>query len=60
MKIPIATVDFYSDSVIKDPFPVYEAMRELGPVVYLEKNRLYLVARYKEVSEVLRQPLRFV
>jgi len=60
MHIPVSNIDFFSDEVIKDPFPVYDELRELGPVVYMEKNKLYLVARYKEVSEVLRQPLRFV
>ncbi len=60
MNIPVSDIDFYSDEVIKDPYPVYAHLRELGPVVYMEKNDLYLVARYQEVSEVLLQPLRFV
>ena len=60
MNIPVSDIDFYSDAVIKDPFPIYAKLRDLGPVVYLEKDGLYIVARYKEVSEVLLQPLRFV
>ena len=60
MNIPVSNLDFYSDAVIQDPHPVYAHLRELGPVVYMEKNDLYLVARYQEVSEVLLQPLRFV
>ena len=60
MTIPVSQIDFFSDEVIKDPYPVYSTLRDLGPVVYLPKNDLYLVARYKEVSEVLLQPLRFV
>lgn len=60
MNIPVSDIDFYSDEVIKDPYPVYAHLRELGPVVYMEKNDLFLVARYQEVSEVLLQPLRFV
>lgn len=58
--IPISEVDFYSDEMIRDPYPVYAELREMGPVVYLEKHDLYALPRYKEVSEVLRQPLRFV
>lgn len=58
--IPVSTIDFYSDETIKDPYPVYAELRELGPVVYLEKHDLYALPRYEEVSEVLRQPLRFV
>jgi len=60
MSIPVSDIDFYSDAVIQDPYPVYARLRDMGPVVYLEKDDLYLVARYKEVSEVLLQPLRFV
>lgn len=60
MNIPVSDIDFYSDEVIRDPYPVYARLRDLGPVVYMAKNDLYLVARYKEVSEVLQQPLRFV
>jgi len=58
--IPVSPVDFYSDETIRDPYPVYEELRALGPVVYLEKHDLYALPRYQEVSEVLRQPLRFV
>ncbi|NNE52480.1 MAG: cytochrome P450 [Sulfitobacter sp.] len=60
MMTPTSDIDFYSDEVIRDPYPVYAELREMGPVVYMAKNDLYLVARYKEVSEVLQQPLRFV
>ncbi len=60
MSIPVSDIDFYSDAVIQNPYPVYAQLRAMGPLVYLEKNDLYLVARYREVSEVLLQPLRFV
>jgi cytochrome P450/ferredoxin-NADP reductase len=58
--IPVSPIDFYSDETIRDPYPVYANLREIGPVVYLEKHDLYALPRYHEVSEVLRQPLRFV
>ena len=60
MTTPVSDIDFYSDEVVRDPYPVYAQLREMGPVVYMAKNDLYLVARYKEVSEILQQPLRFV
>ncbi len=60
MTIPSLDIDFYADEVILDPHTVYERMRETGPVVYLPRNDLYALPRYNEVSEVLRQPLRFV
>lgn len=58
--IPSSPIDFYSDETIRDPYPVYAALRATGPVVYLEKHDLYALPRYREVSEVLRQPLRYV
>ncbi|HSF63314.1 MAG TPA: cytochrome P450, partial [Paracoccaceae bacterium] len=57
--IPVSSIDFYSDDTIRDPYPVYEALRALGPVVYLDKHDLYALPNYREVSEVLRQPLRY-
>lgn len=57
--MPVSSVDFYSDETVRDPYPVYEALRALGPVVYLEKHDLYALPNYREVSEVLRQPLRY-
>ena len=60
MSTPSLDIDFYSDDVINDPHPVYAQMREMGPVVYLPQHDLYALPRYKEVSEVLRQPLRYV
>lgn len=57
--IPLSSVDFYSDEAIRDPYPVYEHLRALGPVVYLKKHDLYALPNYREVSEVLRQPLRY-
>jgi cytochrome P450/ferredoxin-NADP reductase len=60
MKTPSLDIDFYSDEVILDPYPVYAQMRELGPVVYLPQHDMYALSRYDEVSAVLRQPLRFV
>ena len=60
MTIPVSDIDFYSDEVILDPYPVYAQLRQMGPVVYLAKHDLYALPRYNEVSEVLRRPLQFV
>lgn len=45
MTILVCNIDFYSDAVILDPYPVYAELRALGPVVYLPQNDLYVVAR---------------
>lgn len=51
--LPVYTEDLYSVSAIEDPYPHYRAMRELGPVVWLEKQNVYALPRYAEVKQVL-------
>lgn len=57
---PSYDVDFYSDDVIKDPYPHYARMRALGPVVWLPANGVFAVTRYEEVTQALRSPKRFI
>ena len=52
--------DFYGDAFIRDPIPHYADMREAGPVLWLEQNNAYAVARDSEVRDVLRRPDVFV
>ena len=59
MKAVKYTPDFYGDGFILDPLPHYAEMRAAGPVLWLEQNHCYAVARYDEVFEVLRAPDRF-
>ena len=56
--IPYAE-DFYGDAFILDPLPRYAEMRALGPVIWLEAQQAYAVARYGEVVQVLRRPKVF-
>lgn len=57
--VPVSDIDFYSDDAIRNPYPIYDALRALGPVVYLAKHDLYALPNYREVSEILRQPLLY-
>ena len=52
--VPVYRADLYSKAAIRDPYPHYAAMRALGPVVWLPKQKLYAVPRFAEVKEVLR------
>lgn len=52
--IPSCDVDLYSDEVLAAPYPHYRALRDAGPVVWLPRNGLYAIARYKDVRESLR------
>lgn len=59
MPLPVFDDDLYADAVIRDPFPVYARLREMGPVVWLARHQVYALPRYAEVASVLRQPRRF-
>lgn len=59
MPAPSYDVDFYSDAFIRDPWPHYVAMRNLGPVVWLPQHGNYALPRYKEVADCLRDPETF-
>lgn len=57
--IPHLDVDPFALDFLANPFPAHEALREAGPVVYLDKWNVYGVARYAEVHAVLNDPLTF-
>lgn len=50
--LPVSGVDLWSDENLLDPFPAYRELRDLGPVVYLERYDLYAVTRYEDVKFV--------
>lgn len=52
--------DFYSDAFIRDPIAGYAELRAKGPVVWMEQQNAYAVARYDEVVHVLRKPDIFI
>ncbi|HKT01363.1 MAG TPA: cytochrome P450 [Rugosimonospora sp.] len=51
---PTSPADPFALDVLADPYPLHEALREAGPVVYLERYGVYAMARYREVREALR------
>lgn len=60
MKAISYTPDFYGDAFIRDPLTHYADMRAAGPVVWLEQNNAFAVARDAEVKDVLRRADVFV
>lgn len=46
-------IDPFSDDALADPKPYEEALRELAPIVFLEKHGVFASARYNEVHRVL-------
>ncbi|MEW2560529.1 cytochrome P450 [Streptomyces griseorubiginosus] len=51
--IPVYRPDLYSASAIRDTYPHYAALRELGPVVWLSKHKVYALPRYAECRQAL-------
>lgn len=58
--VPTYRPDIYSTAAIVDPHPHYARMRELGPVVWLPKQRVYALPRYAECKAVLRDDETFI
>jgi 4-methoxybenzoate monooxygenase (O-demethylating) len=56
---PRSAVDPYSDEFLADPFPGLAELRDAGPVVYLDRYRVYAVARHEQVQAVLKDPRVF-
>jgi cytochrome P450 len=51
--VPAYAPDIYSPQAILDPHPHYAKLRELGPVVWLPKHKVYALPRYAECKAVL-------
>jgi 4-methoxybenzoate monooxygenase (O-demethylating) len=58
-RAPVSDFDAYAEEVLDDPYPHYEVLRELGPVVYLRRYGVLAVARHAEINAVLRDNLSF-
>jgi cytochrome P450 len=51
---PVSDLDPYSIEFLTDPFPFLSALRDVGPVVFLERYGVWAVARHEWVERVLR------
>lgn len=58
--IPVYRPDIYRTAAIVDPYPHYTALRELGPVVWLSRQRVYALPRFAECKSVLRDDETFI
>lgn len=54
--VPVSDVDLFSDEVLFDPYPHYDALREMGPVAWLSRFGLYILPRYDVVRDALARP----
>src|SRR5258707_12844015 len=51
---PISTLDPYTDQALLNPWPLYHELREMGPVVWLQKYGMFALTRYDVVVKALR------
>ncbi|MGE3244815.1 MAG: cytochrome P450 [Beijerinckiaceae bacterium] len=51
--VPLSLLDPYDAEVLRDPYPHYAALRELGPVVWMERYGVFALPCYAEVKDVL-------
>ena len=51
--IPVSDADLYAAQARIDPYPIYDELRALGPVVHLPRHDLYALPRYDEVRAAL-------
>jgi 3-(3-hydroxy-phenyl)propionate hydroxylase len=59
-RVPTYRPDIYRTAAIVDPYPHYTRLRELGPVVWLPRQRVYALSRYAECKAVLRDDETFI
>jgi cytochrome P450 len=50
---PVSSIDPFSEPFLIDPYPHHEALREAGPVVWLEPYGIWAMARHQEVRDAL-------
>lgn len=55
-----SSVDLFTDEVLLDPYPHLRALRDAGPVVWLEAHDVHAVTRYAEARAVLADDATFV
>jgi cytochrome P450 len=54
--MPVSDIDLFSDKALLDPYPHYDALRELGPAVWLSRFGLYILTRFDDVRGALARP----
>ena len=56
---PSTDVDLWANDVLVDPYPVFAELRELGPVVWLERYGAVALPRFEQVYAALADWRRF-
>jgi cytochrome P450 len=52
-------MDFFSDEMRRNPYPLYAQMREVSPVLHLPQFDLWLIFEYDDVKRAVNDPAAF-
>ena len=58
--VPVIAKDPYSPENLANPYPLFETMRQAGPVVMMKEHGLHAVTRFNECKEVLDNYRTFI
>ena len=48
-----SSIKLFEEDVFRNPYPVYQELRDAGPVIWLEEYGMYMLPRYAEVRQAL-------
>ncbi|MUL49669.1 cytochrome P450 [Mycobacterium sp. CBMA293] len=57
--VPRLDVDLYRLASLHNPQPVYQQIRDAGPLVWLPKHQLWAMGRFEDVRQALRDDATF-
>ncbi|WP_156029119.1 cytochrome P450 [Sphingobium sp. DC-2] len=57
--VPSLDLDPFDEAFLADPYSHHHALRDAGPLLWLERLQCYAMARYDDVSAALRDHQRF-
>lgn len=57
--VPESDLDLYSDAMIIEPYAAYRDLRDAGPVTFLRRHGIYVLSRYDDVRDALRDHATF-
>ncbi|SCW94416.1 Cytochrome P450 [Sphingobium faniae] len=60
VSVPSVSLDLFSDAALIDPYDNYRALRDLGPLAYLENLGMYVASRHRDIKEILSRPDIFI
>ena len=58
-KVELSKLDFFSAEVQECPFHVYQQLQEEAPVWQMPGTNVFVVTRYDDIREIIRDPSRF-